>query len=140
LSSSTPEATPVATPAIACTPESAEVVPALRGDPCPGAIVAVELAVAPVRLPIARLVIEPGPFYCDVVWPGVGSPPACYGVLVIPGQYMHAWVAFDRSDEVAAVMLGRDIPRDLNEPAASPLPWNATLVTVEVPPAGWTMP
>ena len=125
---------------VACTPERAEVVPALRGDPCPGAITAVELAVAPVRLPISRIVIEPGPFYCDDVWPGATSRPACYGVLVLPGQYMHAWAAFERSAEVAAVMLGRDIPSNLDVPAAEPLPWSATLVTVEVPPANWTMP
>jgi hypothetical protein len=132
-------ATPLATPAIECTPEQAEVVAALRGDPCPGAITAVELATAPVRLPITRLVIEPGPFFCDNVWPGAGSPPICYGVLVIPGQYMHAWVAFKGSEAVAAVMLGRDLPPDLDSPVASTLPWNATLVTVEVPPDGWVM-
>jgi hypothetical protein len=138
---SPPATTPPATTIdIACTPERAEVVPALRGDPCPGAITAVELAVAPVRLPIRQIVIEPGPFYCDDVWPGVGSQPACYGGLVLPGQYMHAWATFERSDEVAAVMLGRDIPSNLEVPAAQPIPWSATLVTVEVPPAGWSMP
>ena len=125
---------------IACTPERAEVVPALLGDPCPGAIAAVELAIAPVRRPISRIVIEPGPFYCDDVWPGAGSQRPCYGVLVLPGQYMHAWAAFERSGEIAAVMLGRDIPTNLEVPAADPLPWSATLVTVEVPPAGWSMP
>ena len=98
-----------------------------------------ELAVAPVRLPIDRIVIEPGPFYCDVIWPGVTTAPACFGTPVIPGQYMHAWVRFLRSDRIAAVMLGRDLPADLTVPAATPLPWNATLVTVEVPPAGWVM-
>ena len=61
-------------------------------------------------------------------------------MLVIPGQYMHAWVRFLGSEQVAAVMLGRDLPADLRVPAASPLPWNATLVTVEVPPAAWVMP
>jgi hypothetical protein len=132
--------TPRATPTVECTPERAEVVAALRGDPCPGAITAVELATAPVRLPIVRLVIEPGPFFCDNVWPGAGSPPICYGVLVIPGQFMHAWVAFTGSEAVAAVMLGRDLPPDFDSPAASPLPWNATLVTVEVPPEGWVLP
>jgi hypothetical protein len=114
--------------------------PALGGDPCPGAITAVELAVAPVRLPIERIVIQPGPFYCDVIWPGVRSAPVCFGTLVIPGQYMHAWVSFERSDKVAAVMLGRDLPADLNVPATVPLPWNATLVAAEVPPTGWEMP
>jgi hypothetical protein len=100
----------------------------------------VELAVAPVRLPIERMVLEPGPFYCDVIWPGATTAPACFGTLVIPGQYLHAWVRFVRSDEVAAVMLGRDLPADLTVPATTPLPWNATLVAVEVPPKGWVMP
>jgi hypothetical protein len=125
---------------ISCTPEPGTVQRALRGDPCPGAVTAVELAVAQVRLPIRRIVIEPGPFYCEVVWPGIASPPACFGPLVIPGQYMHAWVSFQGSGEVAAVMLGRDIPANLDLPAASPLPWIATLVTVEVPPPGWVTP
>src|SRR5439155_23566667 len=62
---------------IACRPDTpAE--PALRGDPCPDAIAAVELSVAPVRLPIERLVIEPGPVYCDVIWPGATTAPACF--------------------------------------------------------------
>ena len=124
---------------IKCRPESAPQ-PALGGDPCPGAISAVELAVAPVELPIERIVVEPGPFYCDVIWPGAMTAPACYGTLVIPGQYMHAWVRFVRSEEVAAVMLGRDLPADLSVPAPTPLPWLATLVAVELPPTGWVMP
>lgn len=125
---------------VRCTPESATVPPALAGDPCPGATTAVELAVAPVRLPVDRVVIEPGPFFCDVIWPTASAPPACFGVLVVPGQFMHAWVSFQRSNEIAAVMLGRNLPRDLSSPAAAPLPWAATLVRVEVPPAGWVMP
>ncbi len=84
--------------------------------------------------------IESGPFTCDVIWPGVRSAPACFVPPVIPGQYMHAWVSFLRSDKVAAVMLGRDLPADLSVPASIPLPWNATLVKVEVPPPGWEMP
>jgi hypothetical protein len=59
---------------------------------------------------------------------------------VVPGQFRHAWVNFHGLAEVAAVMLGRDLPPDLNAPAAVPLPWMATLVRVEVPPAGWVMP
>jgi hypothetical protein len=138
-----PAATPGPTPQpidVRCIPESGPMQSALAGDPCPGAITAVELAVAQVRLPIDRVVIEPGPFFCDVIWPTAGAPPACYGVLVVPGQFMHAWVGFQRSSEIAAVMLGRDLPRDLSSPAAVPLPWAATLVRVEVPPAGWVMP
>jgi hypothetical protein len=125
---------------VRCTPESTTVPPALAGDPCPGGITAVELAVAPVRLPIDRVVIEPGPFFCDVIWPTASAPPACFGVSVVPGQFMHAWVSFQRSTEIAAVMLGRDVPRGLSSPPAVPLPWSATLVRVEVPPAGWVMP
>lgn len=138
----TVEPTPEPTVAIdvACNPELGGVAPALRGDPCPGAITAVELAVAPVRLPIARIVVEPGPFYCDVLWPGVQSPATCYGVLVLAGQFMHARVSFERSDQIAVVMLGRDLPHNLQVPASKPIAWNATLVTVEAPPDGWTMP
>jgi hypothetical protein len=124
---------------ITCRAESAPQ-PALGGDPCPGAITAVELAVAGVRLPIDRIVIDPGPFYCDVIWPGATTAPACFGTLVIPGQFMHAWVRFLGSDQLAAVMLGRDLPADLSVPATTPLPWMATLVAVEVPPVGWVMP
>jgi hypothetical protein len=113
---------------------------ALAGDPCPGAILAVELAVAPVRLPIRRVVIEPGPFYCDVLWPGVGSPRVCAGFMVRPGQFMHAWASFVGSTKVAAVALGLDFPEDVNAPDATRPPWNATLVTVETPPAGWVLP
>lgn len=134
-----PEPTvPAAT--IRCTREPGPLPRALASDPCPDAIVAVTLAVAPVRLPISRIVIEPGPFYCDVIWPGVGSPRVCYGPFVRPGQFMHAWVSFRGSEDVAAVMLGLDLPDDLEAPGATRPPWHATLVTVEVPPAGWVMP
>ena len=133
--------------AVAASPASIEVVctpdadaPAYLGDPCPPAIVAVELAVAPVRLPIARVVIEPGPFFCNDVWPGAGVEPPCYAPMVQPGQFMHAWVSFARSTEVGAVMLGRELPLEIGSPPPPPPPWAATLVTVEVPPAGWSMP
>jgi hypothetical protein len=135
-----PTPRPTTTIDVACTRETGELPPALRGDPCPDAVTAVELAVAPVRLPIDRIVVQPGPFYCENVWPGVGPTRNCYGVLVIPGQYMHSWVSFERSDEIAAVMLGRDLPQNLQAPVAKPIAWNATLVKVEVPPHGWTMP
>ncbi len=123
---------------VTCMPDGAA--PAYLGDPCPGATVAVELAVAPVRLPIVRAVILPGPFFCDVVWPGASNAPPCYGPMVQPGQFMHAWVAFTGSTKVAAVMLGRDLPPEVGSPAPPPPPWTTTLVTVEVPPAGWAIP
>lgn len=112
----------------------------LAGDPCPSAIVAVELAVAAVRLPIGRIVIEPGPLFCDVTWEGYGSPAACFGPLVRPGQYMHAYVRFVGSEAVAVVMLGLDLPADDNDPFATRPPWQTTLVAVEAPPTGWVMP
>jgi hypothetical protein len=124
--------------AVACTPDVSA--PAYLGDPCPPATVAVELAVAPVRLPISRVVIEPGPFFCDDVWPGAGVEVPCYGPMAQPGQFMHAWVSFEQSSDVAAVMLGRDLPLEIGSPSPTPPPWTATLVTVEVPPAGWSMP
>jgi hypothetical protein len=123
---------------IACTPDSEA--PAYLGDPCPEATAAVELAAAPVRLPIVRVVVEPGPFYCDDVWPGFGSDVPCYGPAVQPGQFMHAWVTFSGTTKVAAVMLGRDLPTDVGSQLPTPPPWTATLVKVEVPPEGWTLP
>jgi hypothetical protein len=132
--------TPAPTAFVRCTRETEPLPSALATDPCPGAILAVELAVATVRLPIERLVIDPGPFYCDNLWPGVATPRACSGFVVRPGQFMHAWVSFVGSEEVAAVALGLDFPDDLAAPGATRPPWNATLATVQVPPAGWVMP
>jgi len=129
---------PSAAADVSCTPDAQA--PAYLGDPCPAVTVAVELAVAPVRLPIARVVIEPGPFFCEDVWPGVGIVVPCYGPMVQPGQFMHAWVSFARSTQVAAVMIGRDLPTDVGSPPPTPPPWTATLVKVETPPAGWSMP
>ena len=133
-------AAPLPTTTIRCRAEVGSLPPMLASDPCPDAEFAVAAAVAQVRLPAASTVIEPGPFYCDVIWPGVRSPPACYGPIVRPGQFMHAWVSFVGSDEVAAVMLGLDLPDDLDQPGATRPPWHATLVATEIPPAGWVMP
>jgi len=138
-SSETRAATPGASGIdVSCTPDRQA--PDYLGDPCPAVTVAVELAVAPVRLPIAQVIIEPGPFYCDDVWPGAGSEAPCYGPNVQPGQFMHAWVSFTGSSNVAAVMVGRDLPSATASPAPTAPPWTATLVRVEVPPAGWSVP
>jgi hypothetical protein len=125
---------------VACRGEPLPLPSALSGNPCPAARIAVELAVAPVRLPIDRIVIEPGPFYCAVFWPGGESMPPCYGPAGRPGQFMHAWVSFSGSEKVAVVMLGLDLPADLDLPGSTGPPWNATVLAVEVPPAGWVMP
>jgi hypothetical protein len=139
-----PSATAVGPSALAisidCRRESGPMPAYLAGDPCPSAIVAVELAVAPVRLPIERMVIVSGPLFCDVIWEGVGSPAVCFGPAIRPGQFMHAYVRFDGSSRVAVVMLGLDLPADDNDPFATRPPWNSTLIAVEVPPAGWVMP
>jgi len=129
-----------APPVVDCRRDAATPPAPLAGDPCPSAITAVELAVATVRLPIDRMVIEPGPLFCNIVWEGVDSPPACYAPIVIPGQYMHAYVSFQGSSRVAVVMLGLDLPANLDASAASRPPWHTTLVTVAVPPPGWVMP
>lgn len=128
------------TPAIRCGRDPGTVPPSLGSDPCPTAIVAVELAVATVRLPIARMVISPGPLFCDEIWEGSGTPRSCRGAAVIAGQYMHAYVAFRGTDKVAVVMLGLDLPDSDSDPEASRPPWNTTLVAVGAPPAGWVMP
>ena len=125
---------------IDCRRDSGPMPAYLAGDPCPSAIAAVELAVAPVMLPIARMVIVAGPLFCDVIWEGVGSPVACFGLSFRQGQFMHAYVRFDGSSRVAVVMLGLDLPADDSDPLVTRPPWNTTLVAVEVPPAGWVMP
>lgn len=133
--------------AVALAPEEIdcrrEVVPApsyLADDPCPSAALAVEGAVAAVRLPIRRLVILAGPLFCDVIWEGYGTPGPCFGPVVRPGQYMHGYVSFVDSPKVAVVMLGLDLPPDDNDPAATRPPWQTTLVALDVPPSGWVMP
>ncbi len=105
-------------------------------DPCPLAIAAVRAVVAPLGLPVARLVLQPDPF-CGGPWP-VGSPPVCFGVMVILGTTMHGWVSFTGSDKVAAVSLRLQGAMD---PSPPPKPtWVATIEAFEVPPAGWMMP
>lgn len=139
--SPTPEPTPTPEPEpqIDCHGEPGPLPSMLQGDPCPDAITAVELAVAPERLAIAQIVIEPGPFYCDLVWPGGQTLTPCRPVVARPGQFMHGWVWFRDSDKVAAVMLGLDLPDDLDQPGATRPPWRTTVVRVEVPPAGFVV-
>ena len=130
-----------ATPAVIdCRRETGPFPSYLAGDPCPSAILAVEDAVTNVRLPIWRLVILAGPLFCNVIWEGYGSPAACFGPEVRPGQYMHAYVSFNDSDKVAVVMLGLDLPPNDNDPAATRPPWQTTLVALDTPPSGWVMP
>ncbi|HYK95602.1 MAG TPA: hypothetical protein VE011_07050 [Candidatus Dormibacteraeota bacterium] len=112
----------------------------LAGDPCPTAVLAVENAVAVVRMPIRRMVILAGPLFCGVIWEGTGSPAICFDQLDRPGQFMHAYVSFVDSPKVAVVMLGLDLPADDNDPAATRPPWQTTLVAIDVPPSGWVMP
>ena len=131
---------PATSPTVRCLAEPGPLPSMLASDPCPDAVFAIGLVVAPVRLPTASIVIQPGPFYCDVIWPGAGTPRPCQGVAVLPGQFMHAWVSFVGSDKVAAVMLGLDLPGELGQPGATRPPWHATLVATEIPPAGWVMP
>lgn len=139
-SQATGEATTAPTARVDCREETEPLAPGLSGGACPSAILAVELAVAPVRLPIERIVIEPGPFYCDVIWPGAQSIPPCRGYAVRPGQFMHAWVSFTHSAKVAVVALGLNLPDEVRVPGATRPPWRTTLVTVAIPPDGWVMP
>jgi hypothetical protein len=132
---------PTATPPTetdACVPEPAPS-PYTLADPCPPAIAAVRAVVAPLGLPIARVVLQPRPFACGPdLWPGVASPAICFGILIIPGMTMHGWVSFTGSEKVAAVSL-----RLQGGLGPSPVPgpmWSATLEAFEVPPAGWVMP
>lgn len=137
----TPAGTPGPTATVSCQEEPADLALGLSRPACPSAIAAVELAVTPLGLPVDQVVIEPGPFYCDVLWPGVQTAaPRCGLTSVQPGQFMHAWVAFRESPKVAVVMLGLDLPDMGATPRPTPPPWNTTLVTVEIPPTGWVMP
>ena len=106
-------------------------------DECPTAIIAFE-AVAARLGTIARVRIEAGDFDCGDLWPGVGSPPICFGPFILPGSAMHGWASFVRTDKVAAITLRRS-PTGPNSVAAFG-PWHGSLETFVVPPAGWVMP
>ena len=107
-------------------------------DECPTAIIAFE-AVAARLGTIARVRIEPGYFDCGGdIWPGAGSPPACFGVLRLPGSAMHGWANFEGSDEVAAITLTRTLIGQL--PTTSFGPWQGHVEAFVVPPVGWVMP
>ena len=64
------------------------------GDSRPSALAAVRAAVALLGLPIAEVYIQPGIFWCGVLWPRFQSMPPCAGISVVPGASMHGWVAF----------------------------------------------
>lgn len=133
---SLPTSTPTET--VICVPEPGPL-PSALGDPCPSAIAAVRTVVEPLGEPIVRIYLQPG-LFCGGLWPGVGSPPICFGVLVVPGSAMHGWVSFSGTDKVAAVTLRRDV-FPVSEAIPSPVPpWTASLAAFIVPPAGWSMP
>lgn len=140
-SNPTAASSPAPTATVACREEPGDLALALTKPACPTAILAAALAVATVPMPIDRIVVEPGPFYCDVIWPGVQTVPICRGgYSVSPGQFMHAWVSFQDSPKVAVVMMGLDLPEPIRNPGRTRPPWQTTLVTVEIPPTGWVMP
>jgi hypothetical protein len=122
-----------------CVPFTGELPAGLEGDPCPSALAAVRAIVEPLGFPMARIYIEPGPFACgNDVWPGVTSPPICYGPIIFPGTTMHGWTAFQGTDKVAAVALSRQLPGGAS-PSIVP-PWRAVLKDFAKPPTGWVMP
>ena len=131
--SPTPSASSVASPSgesITCRAYPGPLPSGLQGDPCPSAVAAIRVLVASIARPIARIHIEPGPFSCGDLWPGVGSPNMCFGPIVIPGTSMHGWVSFVGTAKVAAIELHRT-------PGHS---WMAVRRAFVVPPAGWAMP
>lgn len=134
---SLPTSTPTET--VVCVRQVAPLPAALAGDPCPSAVAAVRALVEPLGHPIVKIYVTPGHFPCGGLWPGVGSPTVCLGVLELPGRTMHGWVAFFGTDKVAAVTLARDIPAEGATPPPAPT-WKATLAAFIVPPAGWSMP
>ncbi len=132
--------TPLPSPIIACVPEAGPLPSGFDLNPCPSAIAAVRGAVAPLGLPVAQIHIQPGYFPCGQHWPGVGSPPVCFGPLTLPGTAMHGWVAFAGSEKVAAVQLTRRPPTGRGASPSGTGAWQASMVAFEVPPAGWLMP
>jgi len=141
LSSPAPSVSlPTSTPAetVVCVPETGPL-PAALGDPCPSAIAAVRSVVEPLGQPITRIYLQPGPFECGYLWPGVEPAVLCVKALVLPGRTMHAWISFSATDQVAAVGLFRTI--SIGGAIRSPIPpWAASLAAFIVPPTGWSMP
>ena len=127
-----------ASPSITCISDQTDANGRPLADECPSAIVAVEALVG--RLgSLARIRIDPGPFECGNLWPGVGSPPQCFGPVVFPGLAMHGWARFQGTGKVAAIALQRSsLQRSRVGPPFGP--WQARIVTLVVPPAGWVMP
>jgi len=125
-------------PSISCISDQTDADGRPLADECPSAIVAVEALVA--RLgPIAQIRIDPGPFECGDLWPGVGSPAMCFGAAIFPGLAMHGWASFLGTGKVAAIALQRSsLQRSRVGPPFGP--WQARIVTLVVPPAGWVMP
>ena len=125
---------------VLCIPFVGPLPSGLEGDHCPSAIATVRAIVAPLKLPIARIVVKAGQFPCGGVWPGIPTiPPVCLGPLVFPGTTMTAWVSFSGTTKVAAVALYRPPP----QPDTSHGPnesWTARIAAFDVPPAGWVMP
>ena len=130
-----PTTSPSPSASVACIPEPAEIAPGGSGDPCPSALAAVQAVVAPLGL-ATRVYIEPGPFPCGGIWPGLHSPQVCFGVIVMPGASMHGWVALAGTAKVAAVGLSRTPPHG-STPGG---PWKASVIAFTVPPTGWAMP
>jgi hypothetical protein len=131
-----PAESPEPSPSITCVQEITAGPAIPLGEPCVSAIPAVRAVVAPLGLPIVRMYVEPGPFQCGVIWPGLQSMSVCAGIPVIPGAQMHGWVAFTGTAKVAAVSLFR-APPEGTTPSG---PWQATIVAFGVPPTGWMMP
>jgi hypothetical protein len=107
-------------------------------DECPSANVAVEALVARLGA-IDQIRIDPGPFECGNLWPGVGSPAMCFAVAIFPGLAMHGWASFLGTGKVAAIALRRS---SLERSSVGPPfgPWQASIAAFVVPPAGWVMP
>lgn len=137
-----PSPSAAASPFINCVSDQTDATGGVLADECPTASVAVEALVA--RLgSIARVRIDPGPFECGELWPGVGSPAVCFGAAIFPGLTMHGWASFLGTGKVAAIALQRSSLQ--RSPVGSRVgppfgPWQASIAMYVVPPAGWVMP
>src|SRR5450759_4079409 len=85
---------PLASPSVTCVSEVVTLPSGGRmADECPSAIVAFGAVAAPLGS-IARIHIDPRPFACGNLWPGIASTPVCFGALILSGSAMHGWATF----------------------------------------------
>lgn len=126
--------TPRADIVTTCLAEATPSASAAGGDPCPGAIDTSLAALGYASTArVTRLYLQPGIFPCGMHW---GEPTTCLGLIWTAGSRMYGWAAFEGTNQVAAIQLWRTPLSDVMPNPA----WQASAVSLEVPPASWSMP